>query len=222
MNATLVSVLQLTPTISTFYFQPEKPVRYTAGQFIELHLPHEPADERGIRRWFTLSSSSTQELLAITTKRAEKPSTYKQTLFDVKVGEAVMISQAMGDFVLPRDSSIPLLFVAIGMGITPAHSMLQWLADSEQTRNITTIYAAKKEDIIFESLLRKTSKKLQFITDRRIVTADITDAASKLDNPLIFISGPEEIVEVLVAELREQGTPNNRLVTDYFPGYGTN
>lgn len=220
MKATLVSIEQLTPTISTFYFEPEKPLRYTAGQFIELHLPHESADDRGIRRWFTLSSSPTEKLLAITTKRADKPSTYKHILFDLKVGQTVAISQTMGDFVLPRDTSIPLLFAVISMGITPMRSMLQWLADSGQTRTITTLYAVKKADIIFEPLLKKMSSKFHLITDRHITTQDITAAASQLDNPLIFISGPEEVVEVVVAELREQGVPYGRLVTDYFPGYG--
>ncbi len=220
MNATLVSIEQLTPTISTFYFQPEKQLRYTAGQFIELHLPHEPVDDRGLRRWFTLSSSPSEALVAITTKQAEKPSTYKQTLFNLEVGDVVTMSQTMGDFVLPRDTSIPLLFVVIGMGITPVRSMLQWLDDAIQSRSITTLYAAQQADIIFDPLLKKTSQALKYITDRRITTTDITAAASKLDNPLIFISGPEEVVEVLVAELREKGVPYGRLVTDYFPGYG--
>ena len=44
-------------TIRTFYFRPVTPVQYTAGQFIELTLPHERPDKRGMKRWFTLSSA---------------------------------------------------------------------------------------------------------------------------------------------------------------------
>lgn len=48
--------------ITTFFFRPEKPVQYTAGQFIELTIPHENPDDRGQKRWFTLSSSPTDEV----------------------------------------------------------------------------------------------------------------------------------------------------------------
>jgi len=223
MQATLVSTKQLTPSIRTFYFKPDQSFRYTAGQFIELYLPHAKPDERGVRRWFTLSSSPTEELLSITTKQAEKSSTFKQQLFNLNVGQSVHITQAMGDFVLPRDMSIPLVFVIIGMGVTPMHSMLQWLSDTKQSRIITSLYAARStKDIIFKSLIEKNSTNTQyFVDDTRLTTADITSASNKLENPMIYISGPEEVVEVLVAELREQGVSNARLVTDYFPGYGS-
>ncbi len=49
--------------ISTFYFKPEKPVDYTSGQFTRLNLPHDNPDDRGAKRWFTLSSSPTEPLL---------------------------------------------------------------------------------------------------------------------------------------------------------------
>jgi ferredoxin-NADP reductase len=52
---------------STFYFASQKPFHYLAGQFTEISLPHAHPDNRGTKRWFTLSSSPTEELLAITT-----------------------------------------------------------------------------------------------------------------------------------------------------------
>lgn len=222
MQATLVSIQKLTPHVSTFFFKPDRPFHYTAGQFIELYLPHSNADDRGQRRWFTLSSSPTEELLAITTKCAAKSSSFKQELFALKVGESVHITQAMGDFVLPRDTSIPLLFVIIGMGVTPMRSMLQWLADNSQPRDITSLYSAStKKDIIFKDTVDQNSRSTTYFVDgQRLTSQDITQQAATLQDPFIYISGPEEIVEVLVAELREQGVPNARLVTDYFPGYG--
>lgn len=223
MLATLVSIQQLTPSVSTFFFKPEQQFKYTAGQFIELYLPHDDPDDRGLRRWFTLSSSPTEDLLSITTKRADKHSTFKLQLFNLNVGQTVHITQAMGDFVLPRDATIPLVFVIIGMGITPMHSMLQWLSDTKQTRDITSLYAARStKDIIFKSLVEEHSKSTQYFVDgTRLTTNDIISASNKLNHPMIYLSGPEEIVEVLVAELREQGVSNARLVTDYFPGYGS-
>src|SRR5690349_12906121 len=109
--------------IKTFWFKPEKPVKYTAGQFTEIYLPHDNADNRGQRRWFTVSSSPTDPMVSITTKFAtEHGSTFKQTLAALKPGTPLKLADPMGDFVLPKDPSIPLIFVAGGIGVTPMHS----------------------------------------------------------------------------------------------------
>ncbi len=115
--------------IRTFYFRPEKPAHYTAGQYTELALPHPHPDKRGGRRWFTLSSSPTEDLLSITTKYAgdDDTSSFKRTLFKLKPGSEVHMADPMGDFVLPKLIQTPLVFVAGGIGITPFHSMLEWL-----------------------------------------------------------------------------------------------
>src|ERR1700693_2134326 len=87
--------------ITTFYFKPESPVRYTAGQYIELTIKHEHPDDRGQKHWFTLSSSPTENYLSITTKfAAEKGSTFKKALRALPPGTELHMSEPMGDFVL--------------------------------------------------------------------------------------------------------------------------
>ena len=46
----------LTPTTTEFSFQPERPLRFAPGQYIELNLPHGKADHKGRRRVFSLTS----------------------------------------------------------------------------------------------------------------------------------------------------------------------
>ncbi len=206
--------------ITTFWFKTEKPLRYDAGQFIDMTIPHNTPDERGIRRWFTLSSSPTEQLIAITTKLAEKPSTFKQHLFALKSGDEVQISDSMGDFVLPKDQAVPLLFVAGGIGITPVHSMLSYLHATGQKRTAQVLYnAANAAEIAFRQTLDQTADHATYLTDRRLTTDDILKVAHQYTKPLLYISGPEEMVEQLVAELKQAGVPGSRLVTDYFPGY---
>ena len=135
MIATLHHVVDETPVIRTFFFKSERPLRYVAGQFIELTLPHADPDDRGTRRWFTLSSAPSHELISITTKHAEKPSTFKQKLWSLEPGDTVDISEPMGDFVLPKDSTQPLVWIAGGLGITPFHSIVQWLQDTKKLHN---------------------------------------------------------------------------------------
>jgi ferredoxin-NADP reductase len=230
MKAHLVSVQQLTPYAYSFWFKPESHIDYTAGQFIELTLPHNQPDDRGIRRWFTLSSSPSEEQICITTLKAERPSSFMKTLFNLKPGAEVTMSQAMGDFVLPRDKTIPLLFVVGGIGITPVRSMLTYLSDNNESRSIIILYAAHRADeIIFKPLLDLPEYKTTYYLSNpavgqpeRLNTELIIDAINLLDRPLVYISGPEEMVEIIFDELKQKGVNPSRLVTDYFPGYGTN
>src|SRR5438128_2636442 len=123
-------------SIKSFWFKPTRPVHYTAGQYIELKLPHDKPDNRGERRWFTLSSYPTEPLLSITTKFTDPGSSFKRALLDMKQGQIINMSDPMGDFVLPKDDTIPLIFVAGGIGVTPVRSMIKWLSDKAEKRDI--------------------------------------------------------------------------------------
>lgn len=219
---------QLSPEIATFWFRPDHKPNYMAGQFIEISLPHS-ADKRGERRWFTLSSSPTDELISITTRFGAEPSSFKKLLRSLDPGDVIHASQPMGDFVLPRDRTIPLLFVAIGIGITPIKSILSYLEASSEERTVRILYAAKnEEELVYKDIVTRVDPDAQFylrkpknVSDlpRIISSQDILQTATGMGNPYIYISGPEEVVEALFTELREAGIKNSRLVTDYFQGY---
>lgn len=217
--------------IITFWFKPKKPIDYIAGQYIELHLPHDNPDDRGIKRWFTLSSSpSDAPLVSITTKFAEKSSTFKQALRHLKPGQEIHMSDPMGDFVLPKDSDIPLVFVAGGIGITPFHSIIKWLHDSKQGRDITFVYTVNNEqEMVFQDLFEQYGLKRILVVSKPIGTWDgevgkldgkrILDLSKPKSDSLIYISGPEPMVESLDQQLIDSKISESRLVGDFFPGY---
>jgi len=216
--------------IKTFWFEPKRPVRFIAGQFTEIHLPH-AADDRGIRRWFTISSSPTAALVGITTKFASPAgSSFKQLLSDLKPGAPLKLAEPMGDFVLPKDPTIPLVFVAGGMGITPMHSMLQWLQSTGEQRTIHLIYAAANTDeLAFLPFLQRANIKLTTIIKTpgaeyqgesgSLSTERILQLAPDDGKSLIYLAGPESMVETFFKEFPQKGIMQERLVTDYFPGY---
>jgi glycine betaine catabolism B len=125
----------LTPTTTEFSFRPERPVRFTAGQYLELHLPPDKAEDRqagkgdgkGIRRVFSLTSAPGAPLLTIGVGTAEPVSTAKRSLLALVPGERLSATTVGGDFVLPRSPSTPVLLIAAGIGITP---YLAHLADA--------------------------------------------------------------------------------------------
>ena len=208
--------------IYTFFFKPQAQSRYVAGQFVEIELQTKQPDERGTKRWFTLSSSPTEELLAITTRLGpDKPTTFKQSLRQLKAGAEVTVSEPMGDFVLPKDTTLPIVFVAGGIGITPARSMVRWLHDLSETRNIELLYfVSNKSDAVFiDEFDQHQGLALHLCIDKRpsfeILHKMVTDIGQKT----IFVSGPEQLVDTVLNQCIANGIPRSRLVIDSFPGY---
>lgn len=231
MQITLRHTKQVARDITMFWFKLEEPMEFVAGQFIEMYLPHKNPDERGEKRWFTLSSSPTETLLAITTKHAVgQVSTFKQQLFALTPGATIRISEPMGDFVLPKDATLPLVFVAGGIGVTPMRSMVQWLTDTGQERDIHVIYTAHRlDELAFLDIFETYGTKLDIILSEkvsghstksgRLTGKRILELAGTKPNQLIYVSGPEPMTETLESELLNLGISSEKLVLDFFPGY---
>jgi ferredoxin-NADP reductase len=135
----------------------------------------------------------------------------------------------MGDFILPKEKTIPLVFVAGGIGITPFRSIAQWLLDKDESRNITLLYGAQNgDDLLFIDTLQSAgiqvtayvSKPSQRWTGK---TGQLTGAVvyNAVTDPKthIYLSGPEPMVETLTHSVISLGMPKHQVITDYFPGY---
>jgi len=231
MNVTFDHTEDIAENIKTFWFKPEKPIQYVAGQFTEIYLPHPNADNRGQRRWFTVSSSPTDDMVSITTKfTKEHGSSFKQVLAQLQPGTPLKLADPMGDFVLPKDPTIPLVFVAGGIGVTPLHSMVKYLSDTKQQRTIHLIYAVTHlMELAFEPLFKEYCAQLTIVVkeapasyrgETGSLDADrILNYAPDDGKALYYLSGPEPMVEAFTKGLKQKGVNKHRIVTDYFPGY---
>ena len=230
MNVIFDHAEQTAQNIKTFWFRPEKSVEYIAGQFTELYLDHDNIDNRGPRRWFTLSSSPTEPLLSITTKFSTQiSSSFKHALDQLKPGAHLKLAQPMGDFVLPKDTARKLVFVAGGIGVTPMRSMVKYLHDKGEKRDITLLYAVTQhEELAFEPLFKESGIKLIPIIkngaadsgETGSLTADrILQLAPHDSNTLFYLSGPEPMVEAFTKDLAANGINKHHIIGDYFPGY---
>lgn len=232
MKATFVRSEAEADNIRTFYFKSEQPVHYTAGQYTELHLRHKHPDQRGTKRWFTLSSPPDRDFLTITTKYAgdDKSSSFKKALFKLEPGAIVDMADPMGDFVLPKLIQTPLIFVAGGIGLTPFHSIVEWLNDTNESRPIKFIYGVRNEDeIVFQDTFARANIQPSIIVsepsdswggERGNLSAELILGLEKpSEDTLIYVSGPELMVQALAKDLHKAGVPKNQIVTDEFPNY---
>lgn len=231
MLLTLAERRPETPTSESFRFRPEQPIEYRPGQLMKWILKHEDADERGTERWFTISSSPTEKFIQLTTRFAEDGgSSFKRALRSLQPGDTIQTEELGGSFTLPDDTMLPLVFVAGGIGVTPYRSMLKYLADKGETRDIHLIYANRtKDDIAFKSLLDDLSDAIDGArttyvnedSDGRLTPERLFDIDENLQDKLVYLSGPKPMVESYLEELQRLGLPKDRLKTDYFPGYTT-
>jgi ferredoxin-NADP reductase len=231
MKAVFIRKHPEAPNIITFWFRADRPVDYLAGQYVELWLPHDHPDRLGDKRWFTLSSSPTDNpLVSITTKFSKQPSSFKQTLGKLETGTSVNLGQGVGDFVLPKQVDRQLIFVAGGIGIVPFHSIVKWLIDTKQKRDIRLIYALSSEkELIFQSVFEEYGIKTQAVIKRpdpdwtgltgRLDAKRILDLAAPGPQSLLYISGPNPFTGAISAQLSELGVPRQQIVTDYYSGY---
>ncbi|HUD07999.1 MAG TPA: FAD-dependent oxidoreductase [Candidatus Saccharimonadales bacterium] len=219
-------------SIVSFWFRSEKLTSFMAGQFVELTLPHPNPDNRGPKRCFTLSSPPTDlPLISITTRLAkDHGSSFKRALQNLKPDAKAVMSEPMGDFVLPKDVKRRLIFVAGGIGITPYASIIRWLLAKKESRDITFIYAvANENDMVFQPELScygmkritvvaqplgKWSGESGLLNGQRLI-----QFARPAPDDLIYLAGPEPMVEQLRTDLETQNITSQQIITDHFPGY---
>lgn len=218
------------PDIFTFWFRPEGTFTYLAGQITDVRLPHSNTDERGDTRWFTLSSAPGESLLGITMKFPEPGSSYKRAIRRLQPGNAAYFSEPIGDFVLPKNPGIPLLFVVGGIGVAGIRSLIRQLIDSGEQRKVQLLYGVRDErelayldlfetyDMARTVLVSQPSSTWRGQTGH-ITSQQILGALAEQPDLLVYLTGPKRMIVQLLHELKQAGVQDYQLVIDYYPGY---
>jgi len=226
---------QLTKTVWAFCFTSDRLPNWTAGQYMEWVLPHDSADKRGIRRFFTICASPTEKELTFATKIIDEPSSFKIKLRDLNIGDPITARDIDGDFVLPKNPQEKVVFIAGCIGITPFRSMVKYLLDTNEKRDIILLYSNKdSSDIAFSGLFKDAEKiglkTVNFFTDEKgkdtqnnvygfITPEEIQARIPDWQERTFYVSGPEPMVEAFEKMLKTMGIKGRQLKTDYFPGY---
>ncbi|MGH7239540.1 MAG: RnfABCDGE type electron transport complex subunit D, partial [Candidatus Saccharimonadales bacterium] len=157
--------LRITASAVDFVFSSDKKLAYQPGQYMEWTLAHHDVDVRGNRRYFTLASSPTEPDLRLGVKFFEKGSSYKKALLAMGKDTPIVAAHVMGDFTLPKDPNQKLVFIAGGIGITPFRSMLKYLLDNNEKRDIILLYALNNfEEIVYKDVLEAARNQLGIST----------------------------------------------------------
>jgi ferredoxin-NADP reductase len=219
--------IRLSHDVYDFVFALDKPINFTPGQYMEFTFEHPGTDDRGNRRYLSLASSPTEADLRVGVKFENPPSSYKRNLFEITSNQKVAAGQLIGDFTLPKDPTRKLVFIAGGIGITPFRSMIKYLIDKNERRDIVVIYVAKNpDDFVYKDVLEAARTRLGVRTfyiassvnghlDANSIANGIPDYAQRF----FYLSGSHNMVTSFEEVLKNLNIPGRQIITDYFPGF---
>lgn len=219
-----------------FVFKPSQRLVFEPGQYMEFTLAHPQPDSRGNRRFFTLASSPTEEHLHLGVRFHAKSSSFKKALYHIDSRSKFVAGQIAGDFTLPQDPRQKLVFIAGGIGITPFRSMLKYLLDTNQQRDIVLIYANRAADeIAYKDILGEAQTKLGIkafytLTDTKAIPRNWPGLVGRIDEHMLqaavpdynertfYLSGSLDMVRAYEHILKNMRVKSDRIKKDLFPG----
>ncbi len=239
MALPLIRQEQISPDTFSLEFSMTEKMRFKPGQYMEWALPHSHSDSRGTRRYFSIASSPTERNILLVVKVPGAPSSYKKAMLNLKKNETIIAGKLAGDFVMPQDLHLPLVFIAGGVGIAPFRSMAKYIVDRQLKCEITLIYSNWTEkDILFRDLFDEAARfglrTVYTLTDISSVPSGWVGSVGYITKDMIkkeipdykirtfYISGPQPMVQSLERTVNGLNIKGSQVITDYFPGYNEN
>ena len=210
MTLTLFEKKQEAKDVISFKFKSGEPLSWKPGQYLFYTFPNDNPDNRGVTRYFTISSAPFEDFIMLTTRISKPSSTFKKSLTEMKIGDRITASGPDGDFTA-EDPNKNYIFIAGGIGITPFRSILLYLNHKRLPVNVQLLYANRDEDTVFEEQLNSLVEKNEnfkinyFISPHRIDENVLNGQLSMVNNPMMYVSGPEPFVETYSQILKNIG-----------------
>lgn len=228
IRLTLVDSTRIGPRTLELRLRADRPVRFRPGQYLELTVPHQRPDARGIRRVFSISSAPRLGELTVALTLPERPSSFKRALAALPAGARLRATGVGGDFLLPGDGR-PVLLIAGGIGVTPFASQIA--GDSE--RDAVLVHSVSDHgDLAYSEVFRAAGSRVLVASPTpgdtlpegylhlgtaRLTRESLLDAVPDADQRVAYVSGPPAMVDNTRALLRSAGV--RRIRTDAFSGY---
>ncbi len=207
--------------VVSFVFSAPRGTTWQAGQYIRLELKKgEWIDER----YFTVASAPYEKQIQITTRLTG--SEFKNQLNQLRPEDSATAYGPDGDFTW-RETDRPRAMIAAGIGITPFHAILKQRYRDGLSMAVTLLYFNRDAEIPFQAeidhwQLEHPEFNVAYLTEQRVSPRLISQHLPRLAESLIYLSGPEPVVEEVGEKLiRQHSLQPDQMIRDYFPGYTT-
>ncbi len=219
-------------TLALFFDKPDG-FTFRAGQCVRLVLQDPPeTDDEGNGRILSLASAPAESELMVATRLRD--TAFKRVLSGLRPGAELTLKGPYGDFVLPAEGDVPVVFITGGIGITPVRSMVLQALDEGDNRAITLFYANRRlGDAAFLHELQQACAGRSNYELVAILTQDSSWQGEKghldgamlrrhlpdLTAPLYYLDGPPGLVSAMKSVLEGAGVSDDRVRTEEFAGY---
>jgi ferredoxin-NADP reductase len=215
----------------TFYFEKPTGFSFTAGQFVDITLPVTGVPDLDRIHSFTISSAPYEDHLAITTRLRDSP--FKRALRALGPGDAIDVEGPYGAFVISPDIPRPIAFLAGGVGVTPASSIVKQAARDGTLADVYLFYSNRTRD---DAPFLTEFGRLQAAHSGFHLIAAMTEDPSwpgekerigiemirRYLDPLgtsFYVSGPPAMVAAMREMLTGAGVGRDRIKVENFSGY---
>jgi ferredoxin-NADP reductase len=234
-TVTLVDKKIVAKDTMAFHFSKPEGFTFKAGQSIDLFLinPSE-TDAEGNKRAFSLAGAPYLDTLMITTRMRD--TAFKRVLKNAPIGSELELDGPFGSFTLHNDVTKPAIFLTGGIGITPAHSIIQQ-SSHDQSQHILFLFYSNhtpEETAFLDEFQNLQSQNSNFSFIPTMTQADNTSWKGKteriskemlaeyihdLTSPIYYICGPAGMVATMKQLLLDAGVNEDNIRTEDFPGY---
>ncbi|QQR77654.1 MAG: FAD-dependent oxidoreductase [Candidatus Moraniibacteriota bacterium] len=202
-----------------------EPFVFTAGQYVTVTLPtlYHLQEREQYREFSLISPPEDTRRLAIVFRNSN--SHFKQEILrEREVGRDIKVSieGPKGVFTLPKDMSIPIVFLAGGVGIAPFLSMMRHIANAKISANITLFYYNRnKESAAYLEELRGCKHLVSFIPIFGDIAPEPIESYVKKysEQSLWYLAGPRGMVRVAREILTKLAIDDRYIKSEEFSGY---
>ena len=224
-----------------FHFEKPAGFAFRAGQHSRVTLQHIPETiDGGNKRFMTLANTPQDTELVLAMRMTG--SAFKNALNEMQIGQKVLIEILLnvphGAFALHHDSNVPAVFIAGGIGIVPAYSMIKDWAERRLAHKLYLFYSNRRpEDASYLGeleTLEKQNPNFKLIAtmteseksgtswpgstgpiDRSLLTKYVEDVRS----PIYYISGVSGMVSAMKKLILDSGVPEENVRSEEFDGF---
>jgi len=154
---TVVRLEALTPTVRGIWLRLDRPIRFQAGQYINLEV----AALGGLSRAFSLANPPGEADVVELNVRIVPGGQVTTWLHEsLKVGDTLNLSGPYGRFFVKKSAQVPLIFMAGGSGLSSPKSMIEDLLAEGCDLPITLVYGQRsRAELYYDDEFRELAAK---------------------------------------------------------------
>ncbi|MEH7440685.1 NO-inducible flavohemoprotein [Neobacillus drentensis] len=242
--------VQESDVITSFYLKPKDGKQiavFIPGQYITVKMDHVGEKFTHLRQ-YSLSDSPGLDYYRISVKREDSKdqtipagivSTYLHT--HVKEGDIIPITAPAGDFYLDKESTLPLVLISGGVGLTPMMCMLNTTVKENPNRETYYIHASinskmhafkkhvndlaaehknVKSFVIYEKPTEQ-DREMNNFDKEGYISLELLQQYIPTKEADFYFCGPEPFMKVVNKSLKQWGIPEERIHYEFFGSFGS-